>query len=77
MKQKRLWNPKARKCSSCSDLKPIKDKQTKTVDPNKNFCQRFGWEISNDLADKQAVCKIETRRKRRPYTPKRGGKKKK
>jgi hypothetical protein len=64
-KKERLWNPKARKCSSCSDLKLIKDKQTKTVDPNKSFCQRFGWEISNELAAKTAVCRIETSRKGR------------
>jgi hypothetical protein len=75
-KKPRLWNPKARKCSQCSDLKPIKDKGSQAVDPGKSFCQRFGWEITTELAKTQAVCKIETtRRKRRPQTAKRGGKK--
>jgi hypothetical protein len=55
----KLWNPKARHCSSCSDLKKIQDKKTKTIDQQKKYCERFGWEIPNELAEKQALCKIE------------------
>lgn len=75
--KKRIWQPKARKCSLCRELKPIKDKISGATDPNKKECSRFGWEITNDLAAKTAVCRIEIGRKRRPHTPKRGGKKKK
>lgn len=74
--EKRIWNPRAKKCSQCPDLKPIKDKLTKTVDPTKKECTRFGWLIPNELASKQAVCTIEKRRKRRRHTSKRGGGKK-
>jgi len=75
--KKRIWNPKAKKCSLCRELKPIKDKASNSVDPNKKLCEKFGWEIPNELAAKTAVCRIETGRKRRPHIPKRGGKKKK
>lgn len=63
--RKRIWQPKARKCSQCRELKPIKDKITKAVDPNKKDCIRFGWEIPNELAAKQALCRIEKAKKRR------------
>ena len=54
----KLWNPRAQTCQKCGELKPIKDKKTKTVDPYKKLCQKFGWEIMNELAEKQPVCKI-------------------
>lgn len=61
----RLWQPKARKCSQCRELKPIKDKGSKAADPNKKLCEKFGWEITNELAAKQAVCRIEVSKPRR------------
>jgi hypothetical protein len=63
--KERAWNPKARKCSQCGFLKPIKDKQTKTVDPNKKLCDKWSWEIANDLAERQAVCREEKPRRSR------------
>ncbi len=64
MNQK-LWNPKAKKCENCPDLKKIQDKKTKFVDDQKKFCERFSWEIPNELAAKQALCKIDKPKKRR------------
>jgi hypothetical protein len=63
MIKEKFWNPHASSCSRCPELKPIKDKAG-NVDFEKKKCEIFGWEIHNDLAAKQAVCKI-TREKRR------------
>lgn len=65
MKKEKLWNPKARNCASCSELKTIKDRKTGTVDFEKKFCEKFNWEITNELAKKQAVCKIKKEKRRR------------
>jgi len=64
MQKENLWNPKAKKCASCPELKPIKDKQ-KNVDPHKKLCEKWKWEIDNDLAQKQAVCRIEKPKRRK------------
>jgi len=65
MKKERTWNQKARKCSQCPQLKPLKDKKTGNVDFEKKLCEKFGWEIANDLAQRTAVCRIETGKRRR------------
>lgn len=58
MKREKLWNPRAKNCWSCSELKPIRDKKSGSVDFEKKLCEKFGWEITNDLAKRQAVCRI-------------------
>jgi hypothetical protein len=57
----KTWNPRARKCSECRELRPLRDKEHH-VDPMKKECAKFGWLIMNDAASKQAVCRIENRR---------------
>ncbi len=58
-KPEKLWNPKASSCSECTELKKIQDKKTKTIDAQKKYCEKWQWEIPNELAQKQALCTIE------------------
>jgi len=65
------WNPRARSCSKCPELKPIKDKISKTIDQQKKECEQWQWEIPNELAEKQAVCRMlpgDQKRQRRKQT---------
>jgi len=67
-KKEKLWNPKVSSCSECPNLKPLKDKKSGTVDPLKDLCEKFNWEIDRELGKKQAICKVsktEQRRKRK------------
>jgi hypothetical protein len=61
----KMWNPKVSSCSKCSYLKPIKDRKTKHVDWEKKLCEKFGWEIMNNLAEKQVICRIEKPKRRK------------
>lgn len=59
-----IWNPTAENCASCNYFKPIIDKRSGTEILGEKQCEKFSWEISLELANKQPVCKIEKQRKR-------------
>jgi hypothetical protein len=62
----RTWNPTAKNCSQCRELKSIKIQKTQPqqYDKEKKYCEKFSWEIPNAVASKIAACKIELSRKR-------------
>ena len=62
----KIWNPRARNCSECKNLKSIiTDKKARIKDLEKKRCSEFGWEIENGIAQKMPVSRIELPRKRR------------
>jgi hypothetical protein len=67
----KIWQPTATKCSECKELEliPINKKEKAkegNIDLEKKLCDKFGWEIMNNVAGQFAACKIEQTRKSVP-----------
>ena len=68
MLKKEWFEPKAKTCSECPTLEKIKDKHSGSWVSGVKFCPKFGWEITDKVAESQAVCRVSREIKRRKHS---------